>query len=312
MNRSLPLRALFSSLAVACLAAGPAGARGANICDQTAEAARNACHNEARDDGWIAVGVCLNLPDPAEVRACRTDAKEERRSAVDECGEQLHARKDLCDALGQEAYAPAIDPARFLSPAATAANPNPYLPLVPGTTFTYASPSETDVVSVTHRTKVILGVTCIVVNDVVEEDGEPVEDTDDYFAQDVDGNVWYFGEISRNFEDGELVDLEGSWIAGVDGALPGIVMPSAPVVGQTYRQEFALGDAEDAATVLSTTASETAPGASCAGTCVQTLDFTPLEPDVAEHKFYAPGIGMIVTVDLESGERTELVGVTTD
>jgi hypothetical protein len=304
-------------IAVVCLAliapsARTDAARGGNVCDQSAEVLRNACENEARDDAWVVAAVCLNLPDPAETRTCRADAKTARREAQSDCHDQFDARRDLCEALGQAPYAPAIAPARFLSPAATAAAPNPFLPLVPGRTLHYASPSEIGTVEITHRTRTILGVTCIVVRDLVVDNGLPVEDTDDYFAQDVDGNVWYFGELSQNFEDGVLTDLDGSWLAGVDGAQPGIVMPAAPTVGTTYRQEFAPGDAEDAATVVSVTASESAPGASCTGTCLQTLDFTPIEPDAREHKFYAPGVGMIVTVNLENGERTELVGVATE
>jgi hypothetical protein len=157
---------------------------------------------------------------------------------------------------------------------------------------------------------VILGVTTIVVRDVVVDDeGGFVEDTDDWFAQDVAGNVWYFGEIAKNYEDGEFVDIEGSWTAGVDGAKPGIVMPASPTVDAVYRQEFALGNAEDAAEVLGTSESATTPGGSCAGTCVLTRDFTPIEPDALEHKYYAPGIGLILELDPESGERTELVSI---
>lgn len=303
---------LAAGLILAALGACTAAARGMDICDQTADVLRSACENEARDDAWVAIGVCLNLPDAGETRTCRAAAKATRREAQGDCGDQLDARLELCNELGQAPYAPAIDPGRFLSPAATAADPNPFLPLVPGRTLTYSSPGETSTFTVTDRTRVISGVTCIVVRDLVLENGLPVEDTEDYFAQDVDGNVWYFGELSKNFENGELIDLEGSWIAGTDGALPGIVMPATPVAGQTYRQEFAPGDAEDAATVVTTTASEAAQGASCTATCLQTLDFTPIEPDAREHKFYAPGVGMIVTVNLESGERTELVGVTTE
>jgi hypothetical protein len=118
------------------------------------------------------------------------------------------------------------------------------------------------------------------------------------------------GELAQTFENGRLTDLEGSWTAGRDGAKPGMIMKAAPQVGDTYRQEFAPGDAEDAAEV-SATASATVPAASCGGTCVQRRDFTPIEPDVEEHKFYAPGIGLILELDVENGERGELVEFTT-
>jgi hypothetical protein len=206
-----------------------------------------------------------------------------------------------------------IDPSQFLSPEATAANPNPYFPLSVGTTWTYAGPGETVTVTVTDRTREILGVTTIVVRDVAtDQNDEVVEDTDDYFAQHSDGTVWYFGELSKSFEDGELTGIEGSFTAGVDGAKPGIIMRAAPAVGDVYRQEFFLGDAEDIGEVLDVAGTESVPGGSCAGTCVVTRDTNPLEPDAAEHKYYAPGIGLILEVDLESGDRVELVSVTTN
>lgn len=285
---------------------GDAVGREGGACTLTARAALRACENEVRDDAWIAVGICQNLADRSARKACKVAAKQARRDDAD-CADQFDAREALCDVLGQDPYDPVVDPARYLSPAAIAANPNPYFPLRPGTSWTYEGGGETDVVTVTADTRVILGVTCIVVRDVVSVQGVPIEDTEDYFAQDDAGNVWYFGELAKNFEDGRLVDVDGSWIAGREGAKPGIIMPAAPQAGTTHRQEFALGDAEDAGRVESVTASATVPGASCNGDCVQTLDFTPLEPDAREHKFYARGIGLMLEVDLETGDRLELV-----
>jgi hypothetical protein len=119
---------------------------------------------------------------------------------------------------------------------------------------------------------------------------------------------WYFGEIARNYDNGDLANLDGSWRAGVDGAQPGIVMRARPRVGEVYRQEFRLGDAEDLAQVLSLSGNAAVPAASC-GDCVVTREFTPLEPDLVERKFYAPGIGLILEVDLETGERVERVEI---
>src|SRR5262245_57280172 len=188
--------------------------------------------------------------------------------------------------------------------------PIPLYPLEPGTTGTYVGGGETDTVTVTNETRLIAGVTCIVVHDTVSAGGAVTEDTEDFFAQDVDGNVWYFGELSQEFENGELTSLEGSWRAGVDGASPGIIMRAMPAVGDTYRQEFAFGNAEDAAEVQSTTGSATVPATSCAGTCLVTREFTPLEPDADEQKYYAPGIGMILEVETATGVRNELVSFT--
>jgi hypothetical protein len=307
-----PCRALVRWITaglVAGLMVAPALAA-ADPCSSTSKRARRACKHEVRDDFWIALGNCANLSAAGDRRECETEAGGELRAAYGECGDQFHARQDLCRALGGGPYDPDIDPENFLDPSEIAADPNPLLPLVPGMEWVYEGGDETITVTVTDRTKEILGVECIVVRDVVEEDGEVLEDTDDWLTQDVDGNVWYFGELSLNFEDGELVDIEGSWVAGEDGAKPGILMKAAPAVGDVYRQEFALGDAEDAGEVVSTTGSESVPAASCAGNCTVIQDFTPLEPDVAEHKYYAPDIGLILEVDLETGDRVELIGVT--
>jgi hypothetical protein len=281
-----------------------------NFCSKTARAALRACEAEALDDYWIAVGRCTNDADAAAREACTDGARSEREEALDECPEQRDARLDVCDTLGQAPYDPPIDPANFLSPAAIAAAPNPFLPLVPGNTWRYAGGDETVTVTVTDRTKTLLGVTTIVVHDVAQVNGAVAEDTDDYLAQDADGNVWYFGELSRDFEDGDLVDLEGSWRAGVDGARPGILLRAAPAVGDVYRQEFLLGEAEDLAEVRSTTGTETSPGASCAGTCLVTHEFTPIEPDASESKYYVPGVGLILEVDDETGDRVELIEYT--
>ena len=116
----------------------------------------------------------------------------------------------------------------------------------------------------------------------------------------------FLPELSRGFENGQLVSLEGSWEAGVEGARPGIIMKAAPMVGDLYRQEFSLANAEDVAEVTSTTGTESVPAASCSGTCVVTRDFSPLEPDAEEQKFYAPGVGVILEIE-EDGGRVELV-----
>lgn len=302
---------VFVAAVVATIAAGGvAAAKEPDLCAQTAGAMRRACESEARDDLWVAVARCTNLAGEAERRSCRQQARQESGEARQECAEHEDGRRDLCEALGPGAYAPAIDPAGFLTPQQAAANPNPLFPLVPGTTWVYQGGGETVTVTVTDRTRVIQGITTTVVRDVAAEGGLPVEDTDDYFAQAVDGTVWYFGELSKNFENGELVDLEGSFTAGVDGAKPGVIMPAAPVVGLTYRQEFALGEAEDAAEVLEVAGSAAVPATSCAGTCLVTRDFNPLEPGHEEHKYYAPGVGLILEVNVETGERTELVSFT--
>jgi hypothetical protein len=210
----------------------------------------------------------------------------------------------------QTSSAPAatVNPADFV-----AAVDNPYFALQPGTTFFYenADGSAGNEFVVTRRTKVIQGVTCVVVMDTATEDGEVVEKTFDYFAQDIYGNVWYFGEDTKEFVDGKVVSTEGSWRAGVDGAQPGIIMKASPQVGDEYNQENAPGVAEDRAEVLSLDAPASAPYAAFLQT-LQTLDTTPLDTGSVEHKFYAAGVGQVLTEDVNTGEIEQLVKIKID
>jgi hypothetical protein len=173
----------------------------------------------------------------------------------------------------------------------------------------YRSSDETVRVTVTNQVKIIDDVPCVVVRDVVEVDGELLEDTIDWFAQDVHGNVWYCGEATAEYEDGFPVNTGGSFQADVDGARPGLLMKAAPAVGDVYRQEFDLGNAEDAAEVVNLHGFAITPAASCRGDCLVTREFTPLSPGDEENKYYKPGIGMILTVNLETGERSKLVRI---
>ena len=186
---------------------------------------------------------------------------------------------------------------------------NPWFPLRPGTTFVYSGTKDAkpmrDVVTVTAESKEILGVTCAVVRDRVFLAGEPAEQTADWYAQDDDGNVWYFGEATREFEHGRVTSTEGSWESGVHGAEPGLVMEAKPRVGDAYEQEHFAGHAEDHAKVLSLTATVRVPHGSYTGAQL-TKEWTPLEPDVIDHKYYARGIG-IVKEATAKGPRETLV-----
>lgn len=303
----------YAVLAVAvafALGAADASAQNRPFCSKTSDRLERACENEVRDDFWVAAGNCLNRS--SKRRACRREALEEREDALEECEASFDAREELCDLLGQASYDPEIDPDDFLSPAEIAAAPNPFLPLIPGTEWVYESEDETITVTVTDDTIELEGVTCVIVRDVVDEDGVPIEDTVDFFAQDKDGNVWYFGEISQNFEDGVLTDLDGSFRAGIEEAKAGIVMPADPQIGDAYRQEFALGEAEDWAQVTSRTGTGNAPAANCDGACLVTFEATPLEPAGAELKSYKAGIGLLFETDAITMERSaELVSFTT-
>jgi hypothetical protein len=190
---------------------------------------------------------------------------------------------------------------------------NPYFTLTPGTTFTYESETEEGteeiIVVVTDETKEILGVTATVVQDTVSLDGELIEDTFDWFAQDKEGNVWYLGEDTKEYENGEVVSTEGSWEAGVDGAEAGIVMLADPQVGDTYRQEWYPGQAEDAAEVISLSEEVTVPFGTFTN-CLQTREFSTLEPELNEYKYYCTAVGAVtLEVAIDSGERVELIDV---
>jgi hypothetical protein len=207
----------------------------------------------------------------------------------------------------QQVYAPHINPSGF-----TTKIDNKYFPLKPGTTFVYQGNSggspERDVMTLTHSTKKVMGVKCVVVKDRVFAKGKLGEKTFDWYAQDKKGNVWYFGENSKEYKNGK-VSTGGSWEAGKAGAKPGIIMQAHPKVGQTYRQEYSKGAAEDMAKVLKLNGSDKVPYGSFDQVLV-TKEWTPLEPGVAEHKYYAAGVGDVKEVAVKGPSETlELVGV---
>jgi len=153
------------------------------------------------------------------------------------------------------------------------------------------------VVKVTHRTKLIAnGVTARVVRDTVIEKGQVIEDTFDWYAQDGRGNVWYLGEDTKEYENGKVVTTKGSWEAGVDGAVAGMIMPAHPRRGMQYRQEYLKGEAEDKARVVARFEKS-----------VLTREWTPLEPGIFEYKLYARGIGTVLELTVPSGDREQLV-----
>lgn len=232
------------------------------------------------------------------VTACGDDGS----SSTDEAATGPTATTETTAAAGTEPvidpgdggdYAPELDPADFV-----ATIDNLYLPLTPGRRWTYEETNgdgETEHIEVvvTDQTREIQGITATVVRDTVTLDGLLVEDTFDWFAQDVDGNVWYLGEDVTNYdENGRPTDDTGSFEYGVDGALPGIAMPADPQVGDAYRQEYFAGEAEDMGEVLRTGETVSVPAGEFQGVLV-TRDWNPLEPEVIEEKYYAPGVGLV-------------------
>jgi hypothetical protein len=206
-------------------------------------------------------------------------------------------------------YQVAVEPADFVS-----GIDNPWLPLTPGSTWVYESIGAEEVerieVVVLQETRDVMGVVSTVVRDTVTVEGELVEDTYDWYAQDAEGNVWYMGEETAEYENGEVISTAGAWEAGVDGALPGIVMQAEPEVGDAYRQEFYPGEAEDMAEVVRVGVDEELAGESFEDLVV-IEEWTPLEPDVIEEKSYAAGVGVVLEEVIEGGSgRIELVSFT--
>ncbi len=230
---------------------------------------------------WILAAACI-------ITACKKD--EERQP--------------------DETYNPEILPANFTNSTTLT---NPYLLFEPGKKYIYEAQTEDGLERVEVQrlaaTKTVMGITCIVVNDKVWLAGNLIEDTDDWYAQDNEGNVWYMGEDVDNFNpDGSLKDHAGSWEAGVDGAKAGIAMLADPKPGMAYRQEYYFNKAEDEAEVLEIGLSVSVPFGAFAN-CLKTREWTELESDVNENKFYAPGIGLVKAVNVTDGDEEVLIEI---
>lgn len=191
----------------------------------------------------------------------------------------------------------------------TARVDNPWFPLEPGATFVYTGVRDgqtaRDVLTVTHSTKRIQGAPCVVVHDRLYLNGRLHERTTDWYTQDGKGNVWYFGENTAELDkQGRVVSTEGTWQAGRDGAVPGIFMPAHPKVGQSFRQEFYRGQAEDHFRIIGLF------GVSGPRNALLTEEWTPLEPGVLDHKLYVRGVGTVLEQSVKGGnERLELVSM---
>jgi len=212
------------------------------------------------------------------------------------------------ESFAGEPYRPKIKPSEF-----SATVNHPYFTLTPGTTFTYRAQdregTEINKVIVTNRTKEVMGVTTRVVWDRVWLNGRLIEETYDWYAQDRQGNVWYFGEDSKEYENGRAASTKGSWEAGVHGAQPGIAMPAKLTLGAPYRQEYKKGEAEDMGKIVSTKATVKVPYGSFGG-CVKTEDWSALERGHVEHKLYSKEVGQVVLeTENHDRKRVELIEV---
>lgn len=299
-----------------------------SACEETADIMYRACRYDVRDDFLTTAANCTNIADGSDRRACYREAAATRAEEMEACGEVEDAREEACEILGEDRYDPdplVADDIAFIDPddVPDVYAANPYVSVVEDHTYVLqagADGEEIVVVHVTGDTREIRGVDCRVVIDVVVEasgeDGvteyEAVEVTDDWFAQDTLGDVYYCGEIARNFEDGVLRDLDGSFEAGLDFAKAGILIRNAfPGLGVAHRQEFALGEAEDIIQYLHDAAvpSDDEGGENllfpCAPDgCLKTFDFAPIDPGSTEFKYYKPGVGFVLAVAMEDGEFT--------
>lgn len=185
---------------------------------------------------------------------------------------------------------------------------NPYFPLSSGSTSVLAAEgmdeegdafTERSELQVLGAGPTILGVETTTQLDRAYEDDLLVEETYDYYATDILGNVWYFGEDVTNFvydDDGNLLETntDSAWLAGVDGALPGWIMPADPVVGMSYFQEVAEANgALDQAMIWALGLSVEIDGVGTFSDVLVTLETTELDPDAREFKYYEPGFGLI-------------------
>ena len=302
-------------------------------CSETAATLFTACGLQAEADEAVADAVCLNTIDPNERQRCSDDATAARAEADQLCAGQRDTRLYACLSLGEGRYDPEIEPVMFESKTANLAVRNPYFPLQVGNRWKYTGGIEVNTVEVTKETKSIDGVTCLVVRDLVYSRGVLSEATDDWYGQNKDGTVWYFGEETKDYEifkgdnpvRPELVDIGGSFKAGRNGDKPGIIFLASPKVGDSYVEEASLANAEDVTDILSTTYAygrdpdldtlvprKLAELFCAAGDCVVTRNYSLLEPGIFDRKYYARGIGVFLETVPATGEVNRLVDCSFD
>ena len=306
------------------------GDRSQQYCSNTAEIQFSGCKNEINDEAFKAKAICINITDNQQRKQCLVEASTALKDSSKPCGAQLKARKQLCNAIGEARYDPDLNPANFEQDFTQLKHPNPYRPLGIDNHWKYVGSGEIIDIDVLNKTKLIDGLTCLVVRDTVLKDGELHEDTLDWFAQAKNGDVYYCGEEVKDYEsfDGdnprepELIEIAGSFKQGRNGDKAGISFKGKSKVGEVYRQEYSVGNAEDVVQVLSTTYSfgknpkldKFVPPALakslCANKdCIVTGEFTPINPtpDGFARKYYAPGIGVFLEVVPSTGGIVQLV-----
>lgn len=326
------IKRFFLLAALAALFSSPAALAWGNHhdnsnCEKSAGSMLKACFFDVRDDLNETIASCQHIADRGDRWACYSSAYTAKGEDSEECGAVHEARVEACEVLDEDRYDPdpLLDPANIFVDPATPVLTNPYVSVEEGHTYVLRvgeideDPEELVVVHVTGETRDVLDVPCRIVVDIVfemsEEDGEVeyelVEATDDLFALTTAGDVVYCGEVSRNYEDGILRDLDGSFEAGIEWAKAGTLILREAIPGLAHRTEFAPGDAEDIIQYVTTEGGPTedqgdeVEGFECDGGCLQTFDFAPLDPESIEFKFYLPDVGFVLAVGMEDGEVVE-------
>lgn len=318
----------LAAIAPAAFAAGdmagdaPHGA----FCSTTASLLFDACGNQVKSDDAVANAKCLNIGDAQQRRDCRLQMRTARAEATQLCKDQHDGRLSTCAQLGEARYDPNFDPVSFDSDFARLSHPNPYFPLGIGYKWEFRGGNEVNKIEIPGDVKVIEGVHCIVVHDLVYKGGLLAEATDDWYAAARDGNTWYCGEEVKDYESfvndlpvvPELVSISGRFKHGVNHDKAGVIMQAMPVTGQIYLEEFSLANAEDASQVLSTSYSY---GQSsgldqlvprelaqllCHDDCVVTNNYSLLEPGVYAIKYYARNIGFFLETKPLEGTAVQL------
>jgi len=296
----------LAAASVLALVSAPHAAALGTACDKTTQTLNQACQLSARDDQKVGTAICLNIRDSNAAARCQDDAQSAFDDALSTCGDMQVVRQLVCRKLGGDPYDPVIVPSNFVRKIT-----NPYMPFQPERWWEYRAnlpdgTLERDRVEVLDDSRVIQGVTVTTVRDRVWMDGELVEDTLDWFAQDKAGNVWYFGEIAKELEDGVLVDIDGSWESGRGGGKAGIAIKAVPKIGEYYRQEFDPDNAEDMANAVDLDSHDQVPFRN-GNPVLKTHEFSALDPGSDEYKYYEPGVGLLEEVDPGAGEVLRLV-----
>ncbi|HZP86581.1 MAG TPA: hypothetical protein VFB54_07150 [Burkholderiales bacterium] len=302
------------------------------FCTATANEMLQSCRSGVQDDYHKGRADCINVREAAERKTCFADNEKTRTEGVELCAGQFAGRTAACKLLGEGRYDPEVEPADFDADFVRAAHANPFYPIKVGYRWEYRGGEEINVVEVLNQTKLIDELTCVVVRDRVFKDKRLAEDTDDWFAQARNGDVFYCGEEVKNYETfagdrprkPELVSIDGSFKHDRNGDKGGILFPGRPQKGAAFLQEFSLGNAEDVVEILSTsyklgadrTLDQNVPSALvallCPGDCVVTKEYSLLEPGQFALKYYARGIGVFLEVKPDTGETVQLTHCNVD